>query len=332
MEEKNDKLTSLNSIQDKVRKIRDFVTRTRVQDKLMKNKPLYLQLCSCMDTVSDTQQAIDAYGSKIDEDAEDYGELYLLIYGLLQSIFVQQDASIDMAGSLGMNDQIKNYPILFDIRETRSQSIGHPTDYTHKDVKRKSFNAIIQHSLNKKNFEIISYQNPIGKTINKINIEEIIKNQNTYIGEILDNILKEIKRKDQEHKNTFKNTKFTSCFSVPNDILYFCEKILAVLRSNGGEMPELGKFGIEGVEKSLGKFSAMLEERELKIETYPGIESVFNDCKYPVEKIKEHIDIILRGEKSTMDKEAVIIFGEYLFDRLKELLEMAEEIDMEYNS
>jgi hypothetical protein len=321
-----------NLIENKIRKIRDFVTQRRIQDKLMGNKPRYLQLCSCMDTVGDTQDAINAYVENIDKKAENKGELYLIVYGLLQSIFVQQDACIDMAATLSIDDHIRNYSELFNIRETRSQIIGHPTNYSHKRMHGNSYNTIIQHSLSRKSLEFISDNNPVGKTINEVNIEDIIAKQELYISEILDKILKEIKLRDDQHKKLFREVKLSSCFTAPNDVFYFCEKILNFLRHSDQEFSGLGEFGIEGVGRSLKNFSSMLEERGIKIETYPGIELVFNECDYPIKKIKEYIGSVTKKENPNMDKEAVIIFGEYLFDRLKELGGMAEEIDNEYLS
>jgi hypothetical protein len=231
-----------------------------------------------------------------------------------------------MASSLGINDRINNYAALIAIREVRNQTVGHPTNYRNG----QSYNTIIQISLSKKSFEIVSYNSEGGTTTMPINIENIIQDQRHYIGEILDNISGEIKKRDQTHKDKFKNVKLADCFTAPSDIFYFCEKVMAALRSD--EIMELGRFGIEGIDRSLSKFVSILKDRGLKITTYPGIELVLNDCKYPVEKIKEYFTSVEDNNEIKFDKQAVIIFGEYLSDRLKELLDMAKEIDSEYST
>ena len=212
----NKTITAKNkdSIQDKMRDIRDFVTQRRVQDKLLENRSLYLQLCSCMDTVSDTQQAIDFYRAKINDRADNTGELYLQMYGLLQSIFVQQDASIDMANSLSIADDIKSYPVLTKIRNIRSRSVGHPTNYRNG----QSFNTIVQHSLSKKSFEIFSYDSNGTHAASVVQILDILKDQETYIGEILAKIFSEVNKKDSKHKLKFKDMKISEFFEPDGSI------------------------------------------------------------------------------------------------------------------
>lgn len=316
------------SIQDKVRIIRDFVTQRRVQDKLLENRPLYLQLCSCMDTVGDTQQAIDFYKAKIDDKATGAGELYLQMYGLLQSIFVQQDASIDMANSLGIADDIKNYPVLTKIRNIRSRSVGHPTNYRNG----QSFNTIVQHSLSKKSFEIFSHDSGGTHSASVIQILDILKDQETYIGEILTKIFNEINTKDSEHKLKFKNMKISECFTKP-DIFYCCEKMIeALITSKEYSVPQLGKYGIEGIKSALDNFQNKLAEREVKIATYPGIEIVFNDCKYPVEKLITYFSDLFGERPTAIDNKTAKIFAEYVRGKVHELSGMAKEIDEEYSS
>jgi hypothetical protein len=319
---------SKSSIQDGVEDIRDFVTQRRVQDKLLKNKPLYLQLCSCMDTVSDTQQAIDFYKAKIDDEATNIGELYLQVYGLLQSIFVQQDASIDMANSLSIADNIKNYPVLTKIRNIRSRSIGHPTNYRNG----QSFNTIVQHSLSKKSFEIFSYDSGGTHSASTVQILDILKDQEIYIGEILTKIFNEVNKKDSEHKLKFKDMKISECFTKP-DVFYCCEKMIeALITSKEYAVPQLGKYGIEGVKSALDNFQNKLAERGVKIDTYPGIEIVFNDCKYPVEKLITYFSDLIGNRPTAIDNKTAEIFAEYVRGKVHELFGMAKEIDEEYSS
>lgn len=320
-----------NIIQDRVYIIREFVTQRRIQDKLLENKPFYLQLCSCMDTVSDNQQAIDAYVAKIDETTDNIGEVYLQVYGLLQSIFVQQDASIDMAKSLNITDYIRNYPALFDIREIRNQIAGHPTNYMRKNKQGQSYNTIIQCSLTKKSFEILSYDSQAGHATKKIKVANVIHDQQLYIVEILDKILNEIKKRDKEYRLKFKDTKISECFTSP-DVFYCCEKTMEALISGEHAIPELGKFGIGGIESALKKFAVKLEEREIKVTTYPGVEIVFNDCKYPLEKLNEYFSCLVENRKPSINNKTAGIFSEYLRSKVKELFEMAKEIDEEYSS
>ena len=108
--EKGEKIYNL------VRKIRDFINETRVKAKLLKNKPLFYQLCSCMDMMEYTQVAIDAFAKK---EKPEKGEVYLEIFGLLQALFLQQDVALHLAEALEFEVSIDEYPRLKEIREIR---------------------------------------------------------------------------------------------------------------------------------------------------------------------------------------------------------------------
>ena len=70
--------------------IRGYVNDPRHQQTLMSVKFDWHQLCAAMDIVDDVDLALDAY-LRNSFPADD-GEKYLRIYGVLQALFVQQDA------------------------------------------------------------------------------------------------------------------------------------------------------------------------------------------------------------------------------------------------
>ena len=48
-------------MEDILRQIRHFINRPRKQYNLIKQLPYWHQLCSSLDTIGDTQYAVDAY-------------------------------------------------------------------------------------------------------------------------------------------------------------------------------------------------------------------------------------------------------------------------------
>jgi hypothetical protein len=75
-----------------------------------------------MDLIEDSQLAINAYpGAKSDSE----GALYLAVYGLLQALFLQQDAVAHLGSALGIS--ISEDPELKSVREARNDIAGHPT-------------------------------------------------------------------------------------------------------------------------------------------------------------------------------------------------------------
>lgn len=115
-----------DNIQGLLTFIRDFINHPRRLDPILKDKSGWNMLASALDVVSDTEWAITSY-----EHGEyaDYGTLYLVIYGLLQAMYVQQDALENMVRALERNGQykIESEPEVKYIRGVRNDAVGHPT-------------------------------------------------------------------------------------------------------------------------------------------------------------------------------------------------------------
>ncbi len=60
--------------------IREHIGDPDIEAKLWDNKPHFNQICSSLDTIGDTQYAIDAYFNS--ECGETLGALYIAVYGL----------------------------------------------------------------------------------------------------------------------------------------------------------------------------------------------------------------------------------------------------------
>ena len=73
-----------------VRAVRDLVNVKRRHRALMKDKAAYNTICAAMDTIGDTAQALGTYDEF--EKTTDKGQAYLLAYGTLQTLYLQQDA------------------------------------------------------------------------------------------------------------------------------------------------------------------------------------------------------------------------------------------------
>lgn len=303
-------------IYDLGRKIRDFINDARVKADLLKNKPLFYQLCSCMDMVEDTQVAIDAFGKK---EKPTKGEVYLEIFGLLQALFLQQDTVLHLAEALEFEVGIDEYPRLKEIREIRNDAVGHPTK---RGNPVRSWNFIIQHSLSYEAFEIMAWHSPEGHTRTVVKTKEIVEDQQKYIAEILEKTFIEIKNRDAEYKAKFKMKKITE--TLPDTIGYWCEKMYSAV-SHIDEL-NLGEFGATSAQNALKRFEEELVRRGIAIDTYPGIESTFNELKYPLEKLQDHFSSLKR-----LDEEEAHIFVDFVRIKLKELKKMAEELDAEFN-
>ncbi|WP_373036704.1 hypothetical protein [Sulfurimonas sp.] len=105
--------------------IREYVNESGLIDRLVSDNEFSMlhQICASLDTIGDTSLAMDSY-VKLDFPL-DIGQKYIFIYGVLQVLFVQQDAVKNLLASLNVdyrrNEKLKK------IRTIRNNAIGHPT-------------------------------------------------------------------------------------------------------------------------------------------------------------------------------------------------------------
>lgn len=300
-----------------VREIRDFINNPRIHAELFKNKPFFYQLCSCMDMVEDSQLAIDSFAKR--KTATSTGTIYLEIFGLLQSLFLQQDATIHLAEALQFEVKIDEYPRLKEIRETRNDAAGHPTK---RGNPARSWNFIIQHSAGYESFEVLRWHIPTGHTRSVVKTADIIKDQRQYVAEILKKTLDEMKRRDKEYKVKFNMNKITD--TIPTTVGYWCEKMSSAI-DHRDEL-NLGEFGATATQNALKKFEEELAVREIQVNTYPGIFLTFTELKYPLQKLQEHF-----SASANLDSEAAHIFVDFVRTKMEELKRMADELDKEFS-
>ncbi|MFC1781911.1 hypothetical protein ACFLZ8_06595 [Planctomycetota bacterium] len=80
--------------------VRDLINNPRKQFNLLKNPKLWNQLCSSLDVIEDTDLAIKAYQES--KSSQNDGQKYLQLYGVLQALFLQQDAVDHLCESLSL--------------------------------------------------------------------------------------------------------------------------------------------------------------------------------------------------------------------------------------
>src|SRR5579864_4900977 len=105
--------------------IRDFCQDPKHLKDFAVGHFIWGQLCTTLDTIEDTELAIESYSKSPFPD--DAGERYLRIYGVLQAIYVQQDALRHLAEAITPTGPFELTDVLKNIRETRNLSVGHPT-------------------------------------------------------------------------------------------------------------------------------------------------------------------------------------------------------------
>lgn len=174
------------------------LVRKALENNLFIEKFLYknnnkLKVKSSLYVLEDTQLILNLYKkSKIankplsnwlDEKAKNY----LLIYGILQALYIQQNAIISICTALDIFPKIiLGNSKLSDIREIRNSSTGHPENRIDD-----SKNFISQMSVSQYNFSFLQVKNNKSEII-KVNIKDLIQVQEKNFDGILDKIMLKI--------------------------------------------------------------------------------------------------------------------------------------------
>jgi hypothetical protein len=195
-------------MQEQTQAIRDIINKPRKQYLLMKKLGIWFQLCSCLDIIGDTDLAIKAYINK--ECGTSKGATYLAVYGLLQALFMQQDALMNLGESLGFDYKLENYPRLKEIREIRNVSIGHPTKHNRK--KSTSYHFISRISFSLTGFDLLSIDENGASRFEPISIPDLISDQQKYASTILMSIIGHLEQEEASHKEQFRVEKLAAIF------------------------------------------------------------------------------------------------------------------------
>ncbi|WP_339880791.1 hypothetical protein [uncultured Algoriphagus sp.] len=277
----------------------------------------YNQTFTSIDLIEDSQIAIEEYKNAKSNGKK--GRSTLLIYGLLQAFFLQQDGLYHLYKCI-VNNKINqtNFFDLFsfdkDIREVRNDIAGHPTNR-----KNTEFYFIAKGPISKDRFTYAGYT-PTFRAV-KVDINSFISKQsefaNTVLQTIKDDISKKIEMQKREHKNK----------SLKEMIVGLDRNIEFIFRGIRDEDRTFqGEWGISGAKVAIDEIR---EELNLRFnENLPsGISDAFRMIDY----------IILRfdqwwTEKTLFGNDDAEIFLDSLEKQINELEEMLVEIEKEFNS
>lgn len=293
---------------DLIHKIRLHINRTEKQAALLVNRQKWDRLTSALYVLEDTACAIEYYLKS--DYPDDVGGKYLYTYGLVQALYVQEDAIDSLSYALfDKNIDFKNeYPKAYAVRGMRNDVVGHPT---HRGPNGCVYLA--QHSLSKNGFYYS--KDDARKEISEIidvDVREAIHETATCVNLILTNSLDAL---DQEFKQYIEKHKDRKMKEIFNMLHYAKEKTL---------IPNaLGSWGYDATKSMVEKC-----EKELFLR-YDSVKAV-DSCKYLLDEIHEIYGII-DNDIPTIAPELQDRFQKYmlqtLFSKLEELERYCEEID-----
>jgi hypothetical protein len=311
-------VTVLTTITDLGQKLRDRINRSRTQRQLLDRPADWNKLCSALDIVEDSDQALDAYLKQ--PETINPGLCYLLVYGALQVLQVQQDAVEQICRALGIPPTRSHN--LTHIREIRSSAIGHPTAQSEKKIKKSNF--IVQTSLSQYGFTLSTvYSDGTPYSSRQIDIPTLVELQRVDLRDALTGVVNKLDETEMKHRAEHQNEKLVDLF--PDALSYSFSKIFAAL--TGSEYFALGASFLERVAEIPARLRQRLEKRG-EWGLHDGVIYHYELLEYPVTELTTFFTD--RGASKLNEKDAYI-FCTFIREQLKHLRQIASEIDEQYD-
>jgi hypothetical protein len=298
--------------------IRDMINSPRAGARLRSKIHGWLQLCSALDVVGDSEMALAAYESQKAEKLGT-GELYLLHYGVLQTLFVQQDALEHIAEALGI--PYTPHTRLDEIRETRHNSVGHPTRRGRRPG--KAFNFISRHSLRWAGFELHTVRpDEQQETIfSTVSVAQVVHEQSELVEAALKEFLVVMKNRERDHREKFRSEKLVGLFHLCS---YWFEKLHDEI--HGSRALGLGTAHVESIRKVLANYEEKLRERE----ELPAIDDVHAYHAAPVRHALRRLEEYFNGNPMKLEQQDAEAFSDVAQLHVEGLQGIAKEIDDDY--
>lgn len=308
-------LTTLQIISTHEKSVREHINTTRYQSELLKNVNNWNQICSSLDTIGDTLYSIKDYIES--EYPINIGLKYIFTYGILQTLFIQQDAMkhLSEAFKIEYTASIK----LLEIRALRNAAIGHPTKNNVQKV--TYYNYISRMSMSKWRFSLLRSSEKKSHEFIDVNLISILKDQTHEIENSYNLLANKLIEVDKMHRKKYKETLIANIFH--STIGYFFEKVYEGIHSPSDQNRDFALNMLIAIEETYNKFEmALLERNELN-----------NYIQYDLEEYKHAISVLkayLSSNNEKMQEKDARIYCFYLNEQHKHFVEIAEEIDSEY--
>jgi len=296
-------------------RVRDLINEPRTHALLRRDEASFNVLCSCLDAIEDTQQGIDCY--PVDSTERESGPLYVMLYGILQILYVQQDALADMTACVGL--AYKRDRLLSDVRNVRNTSVGHPTK-THKG----SSHFMVRVSMSPRGFDLMTLlSEDRAPRFESVSIPDLIEKQSRVVRETLVRIAEHLEERDRQRRALHMDKKLTDIF--PETLSYYFQKVFEATQRP--ELHEFGRLHVDLILEITGKFKQALTDRDA-LEAYEGVTITLDEVEWPLLRLRAYF----AGEEGELIDRSAYIFTTFCKGRVEELRQMAAEIDEEYAS
>jgi len=320
-----------------ISKIRELINKPILNSLLSQDHKKWNLMCGSIDAIETTQSAVDSYVC-LDKDKLSYIGPHLVIYGLFQALYVQQDSvknlciSIDISVPKNDKELKLQYPELYEIRQLRNKGIGHPS----KEGKMNSTHTML---IGNDSIELFSYTETGESSYPKYKISDCIEKQNQSLCGVLQKVIEKMESIEKEHKDAYMQNKLRDLF--PRDPMYCCLKIveaISLIEIHKGTVQEsFGhkiSFALENTKElieAIERFDGEINKRGLQDDDADMaiVRIEMRQSKYSLEKLKEYFRI---GSKSPLNWQDAYAYEDSARKNILDLIEHVKNLDAEYMS
>lgn len=272
---------------------------------------------SSMDTIEDTQLAIDAFSSIT--PTSNKGNEYLRVYGLFQAMYMQQDAINSLAKGLNISPtKIKNNERAQKVRQLRNKYFGHPEHGGYKGVPT-TYHGVSRMTVGSNHIRAWTWPD---MTTEEINIAKSIKVNEKYIANDLKRLFIEMENK----KSVFASTISSALPDDPH--AYGFEKIYSWMHGFEPNTNTVAMEGLKSIEYSVLQIENGLKERYESLGSIGNVEGDLKKCTYAIYQLKD----LLKKNPNGMNGEVYVeIHIEALQKAYKELLDICREVNEDFS-
>ena len=207
-----------------IQRIRKHISRTETYNLIYQKKYNWNMLCVSLDTLQDTEEMIQYFRES--EFPKDMRGKFLAIYGLLQALFVQQDALVNANAALELPKITihTDFPDMHAIREIRNDVAGHPTNRGNREKPEGcTYIQLAREGLSKSSFKYVTWNNEINGKMMDVDIMKNLDKQHEEVIKGLNNISMELDVRFKKYIDAHRDRKMTDIFAKYG---YVKEKLL----------------------------------------------------------------------------------------------------------
>ena len=298
------------------KQVREHINTHRYQKVLIKNLDNWSQIWSSLDTLGDTGIALKSYFEA--EYPAETGLSYIYTYGLLQALFIQQDAMNHLSEAFDVPYELSEE--LKGIRAVRNASIGHPTKNRVKKV--TYFNHISRISMGKGGFTLARFYDEGESEFIDVDFEQIVEKQFVSINKAYRSIQEKLQEIDDNHRAKFMGKRLADIFH--STMGYMFEKVGEAVYSPSSSKVTFGLSMLESIENTYREFRGALQERnELNSFAEYDLEEYFHGIK----RIESYLS---NSNSSEFTESDARIYLYYLQNSHGSFVKLAQEIDENY--